>query len=159
MIENVPPLEERQATIRLKAEGFDLALQPLRDAAEYFDGEVTLTCDIGAKVQSFTTLSYFPFSDFVQLCAWVDEHVQALLERRLREGKVWVPLDLSMQIHFELGEIDYQNGSLDGGFSLIVLLNIGRDTSGGRVWGGFEAWVELAEIRTFCRALRRYIDL
>ncbi|HXT35601.1 MAG TPA: hypothetical protein VN837_08500 [Chloroflexota bacterium] len=145
--------------IELSTEGFDLTLNPLRDASGYFDGEGRLTCGVGAVVHSFTTLSYFPLSDFARLCAWADEHVQALLETRTKVSEVWVPLDLSMSIQFQLGEIYHQHGSLAGGFSMIVFLNIGRDKSSRRVYGGFEAEVDIAEMSAFCTALRQYSGL
>lgn len=63
-----------------------------------------------------------------------------------------------LQVTCLTGEIEYnENHELEGGFSIQVMLKFGSDEDANYASIGFEGGVEIAEVLSFCKALREYV--
>ena len=146
-------------SISLKVNGFVLNLEPVPVSKDYFRGIVSLKSVILGEDHTLHTDAIFPLKDLKRLSEWINEHLHALLEHPNTMSRTWVPLDLTMEIQLQGGEIYYEDGVVVGDFSVLVMLNIGFDSlTKTRVYSGFASTVNVEAINEFRACLLNYIS-
>ncbi len=156
------------STMTMAADGFVLTLSPVprqqRGDVTYFEGAVTLLSTVAGVTCAFQNFAEFPLTDLLRLCRWIDDHIADLVRNPpeipgpLREGPVWVPEDLALEVRCDVGEVEREGDVLGGGFSILVMLNLVPDRRNEPgAYGGFRGHIGVDEVLAFCQAVRDYV--
>ncbi len=154
--------EARVVPLALKAHGFTLSLDLVAPStAAYhnplFLGSATLSPTVPTGTWVARTTLDASLADVDRLCAWIGEHIAALSERRYHESRTWVSQYLDMSVQCLLGDIVRQEDILEGDFTIRIMLRVGRDATGARVYAGLEGVIDVQEALLLCDSMRAYV--
>lgn len=153
--------------IILVAEGFEWSVALPQRGSNELTAHITGTSRLrsfepfGNHV--FETVTCYSLADLERLCRWMNEHAQRLLHRDGRilnptPSRTWVPIDRSLQVQLQDGEIESEDDGLVGSYALTVLVRLGTlSTNGRNTYGGLQGEVPIQRVVEFCRAIETYL--
>ncbi|MEJ7652230.1 MAG: hypothetical protein WKH64_02170 [Chloroflexia bacterium] len=152
--------------IVLRGVCFTLTLEPsgsksrLDRYRNWFVGALTLSSDVSEDLPDLKITSEFPHTDLERLCSRADEHMSALARNHNHDDHpTWGTLDWDFTIQFLDGMVERQEDTLDGVFSVqVVLLYELSPNPGDWLKGGYEGRVKVEEMIRFCASVREYVN-
>ncbi len=144
--------------IKLKADAFTLSIKPGQPLNGWFTGTISLDSTYLQNCAPRDELFYCPFEDWLELCDYIESHINKLLELGHFESQTWVTSDLMLQATCLTGELYYEYNELAGRFVIRIMVKFGSDEDANYANIGFEGGVEVSEVIAFCQALREYVN-
>jgi hypothetical protein len=147
----------KSPSLILAGHGFSLRLTAAEGrTAGRFVGQATIVVEGDTGRHLLSVNVDFPFADLNRLCDWINDHLEHLGPGLFRgDRRVWVPLDLSLQVELLSGEAEQtHDGSFEGSITLSVFVNVGqRGPSAFTLYEGIQGVVDADDLLRFCSAV------
>jgi hypothetical protein len=145
----------------LNGHGFSLRLTMVEESPSgRFIGQAAVLVDEPMNATLSANVD-FPIADLERLSDWIDDHLGRLAASGVFpiDRRVWVPLDLSLQVELLDGEVErISDGLFEGNITVSVFVNLGTaNLSGFALYQGVQGVLEVTELVHFCGAVRELI--
>lgn len=145
----------------LTGHGFSLRLTAAEGSSpDRFTGQACISVEEDWVDRAISVKSDFPMADLSRLVDWIEVHLRQFwpsgLDLSRSDRRVWVPLDLSLQLELLDGEVEQaSDGSLHGSITLSAFVNLGlRKPSGFATYQGVQGVVDAGDLVRFCAEVR-----
>jgi hypothetical protein len=156
-------------SLMLSADGFrltmDLVPSSVSPGYRWLDATLAFKGAAQASSSALACHGSFTVEDLIRLADVIETHVQQLRTQSpwvptgapAIESITWVTYDLSVQIQCLAGEVEVEDGTLVGEFSMRVMLNLGKTVpSEHTLYGGFQGTIDVQQAMAFCAAVRNW---